>query len=740
MGSLQSPSGVTRPANPAQGALALGYEQQAIVSQTEAAQAKTSDSVVSRCNYCRKHKITCDGTNPCNCCIFHKQICIYEVIGRVDHACDFCNTRKMKCSGKVPCSRCKSNKRECTYKRRRVRKHRPRPAPKENLSRFSPHDSPSTGDYGMGLKPVPLLSNQGDELTSAISITNGGKEAVSSLEPHRTALSAAAPRILTMMRPSQPPGGDAHQTIKYWKRAQSCNSCRRSRSKCEGYPCDRCKTSKQECTYKEVLKSAKCDHCYASKQKCSGTLPCTWCTATKKECTYLSHELQQLRPGPANQGKELAGVIAIPSTYSLSGDKEAVSLWEPHPTAVSATTPETPKNNTSQTPTSKNPMTTIASTLKIQIGPLLTHSQPAMPHNCNTSPETNDLKLAKEDALDNAAPSNLDDSQMTRDLEMKWINHSRKVTVFVDTSPGLYTAISAFATRLLQSRSFHSGTATLNGLWDSNSQRNANQDANQDFGPFCIRQGVNEPITIGDQLSIHYVLFKPSESKPHFSTYDKGTLSGLAARAQLGSKDLWMFSAVLGQKLGGKFLCRKGSGIHSNWYLVEIVTVNDKISNSAVNRRPGMEWLREEQDSEATAGEASTSMDENALIPAIQDKPQISSTLGSSSSNGTTVGKSTPKGALVNECDTHSMRSLSCADAESKIGSEDGGSGSVGGAGTGAVASTGASTTDRDRKRRFECDIKGRVEKRFALVKSGGPTAVNVKYVPTGLMTASKPG
>lgn len=118
---------------------------------------------------------------------------------------------------------------------------------------------------------------------------------------------------------------------------------------------------------------------------------------------------------------------------------------------------------------------------------------------------------------------------------------------------------------MLQSGSFHSGTAILNGLWDSNYQQNANQAANQDFSPFCIQQGDNEPITTGDQLSIHYVLFKPSEFKPHFSTYDKGTLSGLANLAQLGSKDLWMFSAVLGQKLGGQFLCRKGSGIHSNW-------------------------------------------------------------------------------------------------------------------------------------------------------------------------------
>lgn len=141
--------------------------------------------------------------------------------------------------------------------------------------------------------------------------------------------------------------------------------------------------------------------------------------------------------------------------------------------------------------------------------------------------------------------------------------------------------------------------------------------------------------------------------------------------------------------------------------MVEIVTVNGKISNSAVNRRLGLEWLREqEQHSEATAGEVTTSMDENALIRAIQDKLQISSTLGSSGGNSTTVGTSTPNKALLNERDSHLVRSLSCADGESKIGSEDGG-GSVGGAGADAGANTGASTKKGNRERRFKCDIEG---------------------------------
>lgn len=114
-------------------------------------------------------------------------------------------------------------------------------------------------------------------------------------------------------------------------------------------------------------------------------------------------------------------------------------------------------------------MTTIASTLKdIRIGPLLTHSRPAVPHNCNISQETNDLKLAKEDALDNflqntsppAAASSLDDSQISGHLEMKWINHSRKVTVIVDASPGLYTVISAVAT--VSYSSYHMSNTKLN--------------------------------------------------------------------------------------------------------------------------------------------------------------------------------------------------------------------------------------------------------------------------------------
>ncbi|KFY95954.1 hypothetical protein V498_03032 [Pseudogymnoascus sp. VKM F-4517 (FW-2822)] len=283
-----------------------------------------------------------------------------------------------------------------------------------------------------------------------------------------------------------------------------------------------------------------------------------------------------------------------------------------------------------------------------------------------------------------------------------WVNCSRRATAYLNTNPGLYAKYSGFATGAFQSGHFHSGTALLNGLWDSKIQRNANQDANQNFGPFCIQQGDNKPITIGDQITIHYIVFNVPEFKTHFSTYDtdKGSLAGLA---QLGSKGLWMFSAVLGQQLGGKFLCRKGSGINSDWYLVEIVTVNGKRSNSTVNRRQGIEWYREqEQHSEATAGQATTSMNGNALILAIQDKLQISSTLGSSGVNGT-IGTSTPGEALPNECNSHSMRPLCSADSESKIGSEDIGSESVGdtGAGAGAGASTGASTTDGDSKRRL---------------------------------------
>jgi hypothetical protein len=109
----------------------------------------------------------------------------------------------------------------------------------------------------------------------------------------------------------------------------------------------------------------------------------------------------------------------------------------------------------------------------------------------------------------------------------------------------------------------------------------------------------------------------------------------------------------------------------------------------------------QEQGGEAAAGEPSTSMDVDALMRAIQDKSLILFTLGSSGGNGTTVGTSKPNEALPNERDTHSMRSSSCADGESKIGSEDVRSRSVGGAGAGGDTSTG-----KDRKRRFKCDIK----------------------------------
>jgi hypothetical protein len=67
----------------------------------------------------------------------------------------------------------------------------------------------------------------------------------------------------------------------------------------------------------------------------------------------------------------------------------------------------------------------------------------------------------------------------------------------------------------------------------------------------------------------------------------------------------------------------------------------------------------------------------------------------------------TPNEALPNKWDSHSMRSLSCADGESKPGGEDSGSGSGGGAGAGAGANTGASTKKGNRERQFKCDIEG---------------------------------
>ncbi|OBT47496.1 hypothetical protein VE00_03260 [Pseudogymnoascus sp. WSF 3629] len=393
----------------------------------------------------------------------------------------------------------------------------PPPAALEDLSRFSPHDSPSSSNYGMGSEPAPLLSNQGDELTGAISITNGGKEAVSSLEPHSAALSATA----------------------------------------------------------------------------------------------LHDSLDKVPDG----------------------------------------------------------------------------SRQVMQHNCSTSQDTDHSEY----------------------MGKKWINLSQLVTDRVAARPELYTKISEIATRLLKLERLHSGTAALNGLWASNSQRNENQDV----GFFCIQEGDNKPITSGDKVSIHYVVFKPSDFGPHFSTYDKQPLNGLA-QPQPGFSALWLFSAVLGQKLGGQFLYRKDSGIHSVWYLVEVIEVNG-ISYPEASRRSGMDWLPEktgayvqaqEQGGEAAAGEPSTSMDVDALMRAIQDKSLISPTLGSSSGNRTTVGTSTPNEALPNERDTHSMRSSSSADGESKIGSEDGG-GSVGGAGADAGANTGASTEKGNRERRFKCGIEG---------------------------------
>lgn len=144
------------------------------------------------CEPCRKHKVKCSGTRPCTRCVSREKECTYQ--HRRARSCDFCRNHKTKCSGTRPCSRCVCRKLECTYERR-VLEPRPGSASPGDLSGFSPHGSPSSGDYGMGLEPA-LLRNQGEELTGAISIPNRRKEAVSSLEPDPAAVSATAPETL----------------------------------------------------------------------------------------------------------------------------------------------------------------------------------------------------------------------------------------------------------------------------------------------------------------------------------------------------------------------------------------------------------------------------------------------------------------------------------------------------------------------------------------------------------------
>ena len=98
-----------------------------------------------------------------------------------------------------------------------------------------------------------------------------------------------------------------------------------------------------------------------------------------------------------------------------------------------------------------------------------------------------------------------------------------------------------------------------------------------------------------------------------------------------------------------------------------------------------------------------TSMDGNALVPAVQGRPQMPSTLGSSGSSGTAVGTSAPGKALPNVCGSHLVR---CADSESKIGSEDGGSANTGASTRGAVVISRLPTKKRNRGRAFKCDIE----------------------------------
>ncbi|KFY31511.1 hypothetical protein V493_01040 [Pseudogymnoascus sp. VKM F-4281 (FW-2241)] len=194
-------------------------------------------------------------------------------------------------------------------------------------------------------------------------------------------------------------------------------------------------------------------------------------------------------------------------------------------------------------------------------------------------------------------------------------------------------------------------------------------DEDNFVGPFCIREGYGEAITGGDKVSIHYALFEPSICESYFSTYDRATLDAVAQPEY--DSCLWMLKDVLGKKLGERFWCRA----HSINCLVEIVNVNDtwsEVLDSSASRRSGMSWQDEEtqeQDSESF----------------------------------------TSNGALLSEWDSHSMCSLFCTDGASKIGGEDGRSGSVGGAGAGAGAgaSTGASTTDRDRENPLQCEIEG---------------------------------
>lgn len=87
-------------------------------------------------------------------------------VGLASESCDTCRKRKIKCSRTLPCNRCESDKRECTY-----RHLPPRLAQLEDLS-FSLHDNGTSDDYKFDLEPGPLLSNQSENLTGEMAISS----------------------------------------------------------------------------------------------------------------------------------------------------------------------------------------------------------------------------------------------------------------------------------------------------------------------------------------------------------------------------------------------------------------------------------------------------------------------------------------------------------------------------------------------------------------------------------------
>jgi hypothetical protein len=304
----------------------------------------------------------CDGTFPCSRCTERDKRLLLR-------ACDNCRRQKMKCNDIFPCRRCKLLKRTCTNNDASNEKEVRACKFREDLS--SPlHDSRSSDDYRLGLE---LLSNQSEELTDAMAVLGTDSPANMTVplpcQPTTSAACDAAPRKRRRRAPASGAADDCFachkRNAKCDRRRPYCSPCLEIGNDCSGYKTQLtwgvgvASRGKLRGLSLPVAKSAP-----AVKSPPTRTYTRPRATSSLNRLAVEGHtgdddieikiEREVPRLASAYTSYDFMHMNPNPKSPNLlHSEKEAVSSLEPYPTALSATIPTTPKNNTSQTPTSK---------------------------------------------------------------------------------------------------------------------------------------------------------------------------------------------------------------------------------------------------------------------------------------------------------------------------------------------------------------------------------------------------